>query len=96
MSIPTIMVGLFLTGHVLAEPLQFGPEAFTAAGAFPTSVYGTYYNDPTQTASQVQPKISDPITVSVTRPFFTEWISFGICSTRYTHQNSRTRIRYQG
>ncbi|KAL4241709.1 Sphingomyelin phosphodiesterase [Abortiporus biennis] len=39
-----------------------GPSAFTAPGAFPTSVYQHYYNNPTATSAQVQPIISDPVT----------------------------------
>ena len=46
------------------DSLTLGPSAFTAPGAFPTSVYSSYYNDPTQTSAQVQPVISDPVTVS--------------------------------
>jgi hypothetical protein len=38
------------------------PSTFTAPGAFPTSVYNTYYNSPTATSAQVQPVISDPVT----------------------------------
>ena len=50
---------------VTAQPsvLTFGPSAFTAPGAYPTSAYKHYFNNPTQTASQVQPVISDPVTV---------------------------------
>lgn len=44
------------------------PSAFTAPGAFPTSMFTKYYNDPKQTASQVQPIIKDPVeTVRVVR-----------------------------
>ncbi|KAJ6467127.1 Metallo-dependent phosphatase-like protein [Mycena vulgaris] len=42
--------------------VALGPPTFTAPGAFPTSIFGSYYNDPTQTSSQVQPVISDPVT----------------------------------
>ncbi|KAF8132234.1 Metallo-dependent phosphatase-like protein [Mycena galopus ATCC 62051] len=42
--------------------VSLGPSAFTAPGAFPTSIFSSYYNDPTQTVSQVQPVISDPVT----------------------------------
>ncbi|ESK92126.1 ser thr protein phosphatase family protein [Moniliophthora roreri MCA 2997] len=38
------------------------PSTFTVPGAFPTSVYASYYNDPTATSAQVQPVISDPVT----------------------------------
>ncbi|KAJ8084601.1 hypothetical protein PM082_003374 [Marasmius tenuissimus] len=37
------------------------PSTFTAPGAFPTSVYTKYYNNPTATDAQVQPVISDPV-----------------------------------
>lgn len=46
------------------QQLGPGPSAFTVTGAFPTSLFPSYYNNPTQTASQVQPIISDPVTVS--------------------------------
>ncbi|KAK7058586.1 hypothetical protein VNI00_002222 [Paramarasmius palmivorus] len=38
------------------------PSTFTVPGAFPTSVYSNYYNNPTATSAQVQPVISDPVT----------------------------------
>ncbi|KAG6897504.1 hypothetical protein C0992_000934 [Termitomyces sp. T32_za158] len=40
------------------------PQNFTAPGVFPTSVFTKYYNDPTATSAQVQPVISDPVTVA--------------------------------
>ncbi|KAJ3978098.1 sphingomyelin phosphodiesterase [Lentinula raphanica] len=40
----------------------FPSSIFTVPGAFPTSVYSKYYNNPTQTSAQVQPVISDPVT----------------------------------
>ncbi|KAH8099275.1 sphingomyelin phosphodiesterase [Cristinia sonorae] len=39
----------------------FGPLAFTVPGAFPTSLYRHYYNNPTATSAQVQPVVTDPI-----------------------------------
>ncbi|CAL1693975.1 unnamed protein product [Somion occarium] len=50
-----------------------GPSAFTAPGAFPTSVFSHYYNSPTATSAQVQPIISDPVehkvySLSLTNP----------------------------
>lgn len=39
-------------------------SAYTASGAFPTSLYASYYNDPTATTAEPQPVISDPVTVS--------------------------------
>ena len=56
----------------IAEPIPseaFGPSAFTAPGAFPTSLYKHYYNNPTATSAQPQPVISDLVTVSVLRSF---------------------------
>ncbi|KAF7373118.1 Sphingomyelin phosphodiesterase [Mycena sanguinolenta] len=41
------------------------PSTFTAPGAFPTSIFGSYYNDPTQTSAQVQPVVTDPVTHEV-------------------------------
>ncbi|KAH9944018.1 sphingomyelin phosphodiesterase [Epithele typhae] len=43
-------------------PLSFGPFAVTAKGAFPTSLYSHYFNNPTATSAQPQPVISDPVT----------------------------------
>ncbi|KAF8921884.1 Metallo-dependent phosphatase-like protein [Mucidula mucida] len=43
---------------------------YTAQGAFPTSVFSEYYNDPTATAAQVQPKISDPVSSIAANPIF--------------------------
>jgi len=47
----------------LSQSIQ--PSTFTAPGAFPTSVYQKYFNSPTATSAQVQPVISDPVTVCV-------------------------------
>ncbi|KAJ7269242.1 sphingomyelin phosphodiesterase [Mycena haematopus] len=45
-------------------------SAFTAAGVFPTSIFTKYYNNPTQTFSQAQPIIKDPVeTVGAKRVF---------------------------
>ncbi|KAJ7721427.1 Metallo-dependent phosphatase [Mycena maculata] len=41
-------------------------SAFTVPGAFPTAAFPKYYNNPTQTASQVQPIIEDPVETGVT------------------------------
>ncbi|KAH8112141.1 Metallo-dependent phosphatase-like protein [Phellopilus nigrolimitatus] len=54
---------LALAGAGRAQPRgAFGPAAYTALGRFPTALYGSYYNDPTQTSAQVQPVITDPVT----------------------------------
>jgi hypothetical protein len=39
------------------------PYSYAVPGAFPTSLYSHYYNDPTATSAQPQPVISDPVTV---------------------------------
>ncbi|PPQ90943.1 hypothetical protein CVT25_008254 [Psilocybe cyanescens] len=44
------------------------PSTFTVPGAFPTSAFTKYYNQPTATSAQPQPVISDPIT-HTTYPF---------------------------
>lgn len=46
-----------------AQSNTLGPAVFTAPGAFPTSLYRFYYNDPTATTAQPQPIITDPVTV---------------------------------
>jgi hypothetical protein len=49
---------------VLAASLA--PLNFTVPGAFPTSIFSKYYNQPTATSAQVQPVVSDPVTVAFT------------------------------
>ncbi|KZT73123.1 Metallo-dependent phosphatase [Daedalea quercina L-15889] len=57
---------LLLWGSIAAaQSNTLGPSAFTAPGAFPTSLYRSYYNDPTATTAQPQPIISDPVTHQV-------------------------------
>ena len=48
-----------------ATSLTYGPSSFVPPGLFPTSLYKTYYNDPTATAAQPQPVISDPVLVRI-------------------------------
>ncbi|KIK44535.1 hypothetical protein CY34DRAFT_11021 [Suillus luteus UH-Slu-Lm8-n1] len=38
------------------------PSSYAVPGAFPTSLYSHYYNNPTATSAQPQPVISDPVT----------------------------------
>ncbi|KAJ3988481.1 sphingomyelin phosphodiesterase [Lentinula detonsa] len=45
-----------------ASSSGFPTSIFTVPGAFPTSIYSKYYNNPTATSAQVQPVISDPVT----------------------------------
>jgi sphingomyelin phosphodiesterase len=56
-----VLASLAASSVVHAQNNTFGPSAFTAPGAFPTSVYSRYYNNPTATSAQVQPVISDPV-----------------------------------
>lgn len=50
-----------VTATATTTKLELGPSTFTVPGTFPTSLYNSYYNDPTQTTEQVQPVISDPV-----------------------------------
>ncbi|KLO07261.1 sphingomyelin phosphodiesterase [Schizopora paradoxa] len=45
----------------MAQESSERPSAFAAPGNFPTSLFASYYNDPTQTTAQVQPIITDPV-----------------------------------
>lgn len=63
-----ILATAFLrTVRCLPNGLQ---TAYTASGAFPTSLYASYYNDPTATTAEPQPVISDPVTVSRSTTYF--------------------------
>ncbi|KAF8259132.1 sphingomyelin phosphodiesterase [Lactarius quietus] len=58
--------------HVLADgSLTYGPSSFAPPGPFPTSWYQSYYNNPTATAAQPQPVISDPVLHKVYPPELT-------------------------
>ena len=46
-----------------AATLTYGPSSFAPPGLFPTSLYQSYYNNPTATAAQPQPVVSDPVLV---------------------------------
>jgi len=52
---------------LISSSSDIGTSTFTAPGAFPTSLYSKYYNSPTATSAQVQPVISDSVTVSFQR-----------------------------
>ncbi|KZW00602.1 hypothetical protein EXIGLDRAFT_721370 [Exidia glandulosa HHB12029] len=57
---------LAATATITGQPhVTLGPSSFVAPGTFPTSAFAHYYNNPTQTAAQVQPKITDPISHKV-------------------------------
>ncbi|TFK56761.1 sphingomyelin phosphodiesterase [Heliocybe sulcata] len=59
------VVSAILTAALGASQNYVGiiqPSTYAPPGAFPTSLYSSYYNNPTATVSQVQPVISDPVT----------------------------------
>ncbi|ODN78055.1 hypothetical protein L202_05136 [Cryptococcus amylolentus CBS 6039] len=58
---PVLAALLAGTVALAEQQLTLGPNAYTAPGVFPTSLFSAYYNDPTQTVSQAQPKITDNI-----------------------------------
>lgn len=55
---------IFLVTMTAVQSATLGPSVFTAPRAFPTSLYRSYYNDPTATTAQPQPIITDPVSVS--------------------------------
>ena len=59
---PVLLFVASLLFH-LSSATAPGPTAYTAPGAFPTSLYASYYNDPTATSVEPQPVVSDPVTV---------------------------------
>ncbi|KAF7370831.1 SER THR protein phosphatase family protein [Mycena sanguinolenta] len=58
------VTSLKISSTIINTPVS----AFTAPGSFPTSMFTKYYNDPKQTASQVQPVIKDPVETNVVYP----------------------------
>ena len=58
-----LVIATALCFATIVHSLNLGPSTFIVPGPFPTSVYKSYYNNPTQTSEQVQPVITDPITV---------------------------------
>jgi hypothetical protein len=52
-----------------SNALTYGPSSYAPPGAFPTSLYNSYYNNPTATSAQPQPVISDPVLVRVYATF---------------------------
>ncbi|KZT07671.1 sphingomyelin phosphodiesterase [Laetiporus sulphureus 93-53] len=57
--------GLCQTSSVSTAIAGYGPSAYTVPGPFPTSLYQSYYNDPTATSAEPQPVISDPVTSEI-------------------------------
>lgn len=88
-TVSFIAVGIALfTTTVIATPSssnEFGPSTFVAKGEFPTSVYQHYYNSPTATSAQVQPIISDPVSVRRILPSDGTLLIISSESIKYTH-----------
>ncbi len=61
--IPRILVCTILAFRTSA--VTYGPSSYAPPGAFPTSLYKSYYNNPTATLAQPQPVISDPVLVRI-------------------------------
>ena len=78
-----------------SSAVTYGPSLYAPPGAFPTSLYQSYYNNPTATSAQPQPVISDPVLVRI-YPSFCEAINslMYIYSTKYIRPGSPTRTTY--
>lgn len=73
MAVLTFLYSAFVMGVFAVEDIR---SAYTAPGTFPTSVYQSYWNDPTATSAQPQPVISDPVTDSVFPENLTDPVNF--------------------
>ncbi|GJE85857.1 sphingomyelin phosphodiesterase [Phanerochaete sordida] len=62
LAIPVVSTGLVAAAAAGNGPVSLGPSSFAVPGVFPTSVYKSFFNDPTATSAQPQPVITDPIT----------------------------------
>ncbi|KAG9308177.1 sphingomyelin phosphodiesterase [Chiua virens] len=65
MLLSTFLTLLSCRAALAASSSSAPPSAYTVPGAFPTSVYGSYWNDPTATSAQPQPVITDPVTNTI-------------------------------
>ncbi|EIW82649.1 Metallo-dependent phosphatase [Coniophora puteana RWD-64-598 SS2] len=54
-----------------AAQAQFPTSTYIVPGQFPTSLFASYYNDPTATSAQVQPVVTDPVTNTV----YPQWLT---------------------
>src|SRR5258708_34656310 len=78
-----------------SSAVPFGPSSSPPPGNFPTSLYKSYYNNPTATSAQPQPVISDPVLVCIYASVCEELDSLmSIYSTRYILPGSPTRKTY--
>ncbi|KAI9511896.1 Metallo-dependent phosphatase-like protein [Russula earlei] len=67
-----VCVLVALSQAIVTLSLSYGPSSYAPPGAFPTSLYDSYYNDPTATSAQPQPVISDPVLHKVFVPELTD------------------------
>ncbi|KAG9308606.1 sphingomyelin phosphodiesterase [Chiua virens] len=65
MLLSTFLTLLSCRAALAASSSSAPPSAYTVPGAFPTSVYDSYWNDPTATSAQPQPVITDPVTNTI-------------------------------
>src|SRR5260370_38758379 len=80
-----------------SSAVPYGPSSSAPPGEFPTSLYKSYYNNPTATSAQPQPVISDPVLVCIYASVCEELDSLmSIYSTRYILPGSPTRKTYPG
>ena len=78
-----------------ATTLTYGLSSFAAPGLFPTSLYQSYYNNPTATAAQPQPVISDPVLVRIYTIFMNRSAHLSVfCRTKCSLQSSLIQIIY--
>ncbi|KAF8230055.1 hypothetical protein L208DRAFT_1438751 [Tricholoma matsutake] len=58
-----LLLALSVSWHIsLSFATLISSANFTVPGAFPTSAFSKYYNEPTGTSAQAQPVVSDPVT----------------------------------
>ncbi|KAG9308172.1 sphingomyelin phosphodiesterase [Chiua virens] len=62
LTLPASLALLTLAGAIGVNADDTILSAYTAPGEFPTSVYASYWNNPTATSVQPQPVITDPVT----------------------------------
>ncbi|SRR6266436_3095573 len=90
-----ICVVLALRSCAVTCAVTYVPSSYAPPGAFPTSLYNSYYNNPTATSAQPQPVISDPVLVRIYYSFCEAFNSLMyIYSTKYIRPDSPTRITY--
>ena len=86
---------LYVALALPSNALTYGPSSYAPPGVFPTSLYNSYYNNPTATSAQPQPVISDPVLVRICANFCKILnVLMHVHSTRYILLGSPTRTTY--